>query len=178
MQKTPYIYVVEGRGYMSQGLGVWQVVTYEWPGVTLTEDWSPPLTSIKKPPCFIPFKPPGSWWNSTWVEGCYFCQYKDENQPINISFYIISKCIKCGMIFLPCGLHSECHEIINRLPPQLGRRWTWIMELTCLMLASSSKFVVASPPRKAMGEGVVTPGFCPNVYICINFLTISLAGPI
>ena len=43
MHKPPYIYVVEGRGYMSQGLGVWQVVTYQWLGVTLTEHWSLPL---------------------------------------------------------------------------------------------------------------------------------------
>jgi len=63
-------------------------------------------------------------------------------------------------------------------PPWLGRRWTWIMKLTHLMLVSSSKFLVASPPSKAMEEGVVIPGLCPNVYICINFLTISLAGPI
>jgi len=33
----------------------------------------------KKPPSFILLKPPESWWNSTQVDGCYFCPWKDEN---------------------------------------------------------------------------------------------------
>jgi len=32
-----------------------------------------------------------------------------ENYPINILF----KCMKCGMIFLPCGLHSAGSPVIK-----------------------------------------------------------------